>query len=285
MSKPQSCKSCDSPALSGMFYCATCLLTPIADTSSRPSSRQLPGTLQTGSRIDRFTIIEILGVGGFSEVYSVSDEDSPNRPPLALKVMRMGLNSTEFLSRFEQEHEILRRLEDRSIIRVFESGVTKDGRPYFVMQQIDGFRITDYCNAEKLSLEKRIELFVDVCRAVHHAHQKGIIHRDLKPANIMVSNQDGVSVPCVIDFGLAKAIESWNDSDLSASSSAWVTELGVAMGTPGYLSPEQADGNEHSDTLSDIYSLGVVLFELVAQCPPWPHDILEANTACEMVGP
>ena len=115
-------------------------------------------------------------------------------------------------------------------------------------------------------------MFVDVCRAVHHAHQKGIIHRDLKPANILVSNNDGASVTCVIDFGLAKALESWSDTSQSIHSSAWVTQLGVAMGTPGYLSPEQADGTEDSDTLSDTYSLGVVLYELVAQCPPWPHD-------------
>lgn len=266
------CKKCDSPALSGMFYCSTCLLSLIADSKAEKSTREHSVTFQPGSRIDRFAITEMLGVGGFSEVYSVTDCDLPNRPPLAIKVMRMGLNSTEFLSRFEQEHEILRRLEDPGIVRVFESGFTEDGRPYFVMEQIDGLRITDYCDVEKLPLELRIEMFVDVCRAVHHAHQKGIIHRDLKPANILVSNHDGASVPCVIDFGLAKAIESWNDPRQSMNSSAWVTQLGVAMGTPGYLSPEQADGTEDSDTLSDTYSLGVVLYELVAQCPPWPHD-------------
>lgn len=257
-----------------MFYCSTCLLTPVADTNSRVvnTAREHVNTFRPGSRIDRFKIVEILGVGGFSEVYSVIDSSSPNSTPLALKVMRMGLNSAEFLARFEQEHEILRRLEDPGIVRVLESGITEDLRPYFVMQQIDGLRITDYCDAEKLSLEPRIQLFVDVCRAVQHAHQKGIIHRDLKPANILVSNHDGASTAYVIDFGLAKAIESWNDSSQSSSSSAWVTQLGVAMGTPGYLSPEQADGTEDSDTLSDTYSLGVVLFELVAQCPPWPHD-------------
>ena len=266
------CRTCDSPTLAGMFHCSTCLLSLLADPRVEKSSREHLTTFQPGSRIDRFTIADVLGVGGFSEVYSVTDCDLPSRPSLAMKVMRMGINSTEFLSRFEQEHEILRRLEDPGIVRVFESGITEDGRPFFVMEQIDGLRITDYCNSEKLSLEPRIEIFVDVCRAVHHAHQKGIIHRDLKPANILVSNRDGASIPCVIDFGLAKSVEAWSDSSQPLHSSAWVTQLGVAMGTPGYLSPEQADGTEDSDTLSDTYSLGVVLYELVAQCPPWPHD-------------
>ncbi len=184
----------------------------------------------------------------------------------------MGLNTTEFLSRFEQEHLILRRLEDPGIVRVFESGVTDDGRPYFVMEQIDGLRITDYCDSERLSLESRMELFIEVCRAVHHAHQRGIIHRDLKPANILVTYQDGASVPRVIDFGLAKAVESWNAPAQMEPSNTWVTQLGVTMGTPGYISPEQADGTEDTDTLSDAFSLGVVLYELVAQCPPWPHE-------------
>ncbi len=167
---------------------------------------------------------------------------------------------------------MLRRLEDPRIVRVFESGITEDGRPYFVMEQIDGLRITDYCDSERLSLESRVELFIEVCRAVHHAHQKGIIHRDLKPANILVTYHDGVSVPCVIDFGLAKAVESWNELSQTVSPNAWVTQLGVTMGTPGYISPEQADGTEDTDTLSDAFSLGVVLYELVAQCPPWPHE-------------
>ena len=270
MPSPESCRTCQSPALSGMYYCSSCLLTPISHKTTAPTDQSI--TLQTGSRIDRFAILESLGEGGFSEVYSVQDVESPNRPPLAIKVMRMGLNSTEFLSRFEQEHLMLRRLEDPGIVRVFESGLTEDGRPYFVMEQIDGLRITDYCQTEKLSLESRVELFVDVCRVVHHAHQKGIIHRDLKPANILVTSHDGVSVPYIIDFGLAKAVESWNELSPAKPSNEWVTRLGVTMGTPGYISPEQADGTEDTDTLSDAYSLGVVLYELIAQCPPWPHD-------------
>ena len=267
-----TCKICDSPALSGKFYCSTCLLSPIAKPNTEQSSPVHSYTFQPGDQIDRFAIIGMLGVGGFSEVYSVTDSDSPNRSSLAIKVMRQGLNSNEFLSRFEQEHKILRRLEDPGIVRVFESGFTNDGRPYFVMEQIDGLRITDYCDTEKLSLESRVEIFVDVCRAVHHAHQKGIIHRDLKPANILVSYHDGALIPRVIDFGLAKALEFSSEPEQSVDSSVWVTQLGVAMGTPGYLSPEQADGTEDTDTLSDTYSLGVVLYELIAQSPPWPHD-------------
>ena len=272
MSKQETCKTCGSPAIAGMYYCSTCLLMPVSMSQGLSPTGQQSVTFQPGSRIDRFEILESLGVGGFSEVYSVCDCDSPNRPPIAIKVMRMGLNSDEFLSRFEQEHLILRRFEDPGIVRVFESGITEDGRPYFVMEQIDGLRITDYCASENLSLESRVELFIDVCRAVHHAHQKGIIHRDLKPANILVTYHDGVSVPCVIDFGLAKAVESWNESSQIKPSDAWVTGLGVTMGTPGYISPEQADGTEDTDTLSDAFSLGVVLYELVAQHPPWPHE-------------
>jgi serine/threonine protein kinase len=269
-----TCRTCRAPALLGAYYCATCLISPLA--TSDLSGLNLPAnpslSFNPGSRIDHFEILESLGVGGFSEAYAVNDCESPNRPPLAIKVMRMGLNSSEFLSRFEQEHLILRRLKDPGIVRVFESGITDDGRPYFVMEQIDGLRITDYCDAERLLLESRVELFVEVCRAVHHAHQKGIIHRDLKPANILVAYQDGVSVPCVIDFGLAKAVESWNDSSLVEPTNGWVTRLGVTMGTPGYISPEQADGTDDADTLSDVFSLGAVLYELVAQRPPWPHE-------------
>ena len=269
MAVMETCRACSSPAMSGLHFCPTCLLTPLSPAPSVPSDQAV--TLQAGTQIDRFLVKENLGVGGFSEVYSVKDCDAPHRPPLAIKVMRMGLNSTEFLSRFEQEHFVLRRLEDAGIVRVFESGTTDDGRPYFVMEQIDGLRITDYCQSERLPLEARVELFIAVCRAVHHAHQKGIIHRDLKPANILVSQKEGVSIPRVIDFGLAKAVQCWDDGHDSAASEPWVTRLGITMGTPGYISPEQADGTEDSDTLCDVFSLGAVLYELIADCPPWPH--------------
>ena len=282
MAVMETCRACSSPAMSGMHFCPTCLLTPLSPVPSQVSVPSQVGvssgandqavTLQPGTRIDRFLVKESLGVGGFSEVHSVKDCEAPNRPPLAIKVMRMGLNSTEFLTRFEQEHFVLRRLEDAGIVRVFESGITDDGRPYFVMEKIDGLRITDYCQTEKLSLESRVELFVAVCRAVHHAHQKGIIHRDLKPANILVTHRDGLSIPYVIDFGLAKAVQCWNDVRETKTSEAWVTRLGVTMGTPGYISPEQADGTEDSDTLSDVFSLGAVLYELLTGRPPWPHE-------------
>ncbi len=273
MLKQKTCQTCHTPALAGLHHCSTCLLTPVTLTKAWTASSQPTLTFHPGSRIGRFEILENLGAGGFSEVYSVDDSKSPNRPSIALKVMRMGLNSAEFLSRFEQEHLMLRRLEDPGIVKVYESGSTPDGRPYFVMDQIDGLRITDYCDSERLLLESRVELFIDVCRAVHHAHQKGIIHRDLKPDNILVTEQDGVSLPHVIDFGLAKAAESWNEASPTEPSDRWVTRIGVTMGTPGYISPEQADGREDTDTLSDVYSLGVVLYELVAQRPPWPHEI------------
>ena len=266
----QKCRACDAPVLVGTHYCSSCLLTPALQPAGDPIAGSV--TLKPGSHIDRFRILESLGQGGFSEVYSVVDSGSRNRSPLAVKVMRMGLNSSEFLSRFEQEHLVLRRLEDPGIVRVFESGISEDGRPYFVMEQIDGLRITDYCQAGQLSLESRVELFISVCRAVHHAHQKGIIHRDLKPANILVSDQDGTSFPRIIDFGLAKAVECWNSPAMLDSSEAWVTRLGVAMGTPGYISPEQADGSDDTDILSDVFSLGAVLYELIAQRPPWPHE-------------
>ena len=276
MAVMETCRACSSPAMSGMHFCPTCLLTPLSPVPSLASAPDVSSdqavTLQPGTRIDRFLVKENLGVGGFSEVHSVMDCEAPNRPPLAIKVMRMGLNSTEFLTRFEQEHFVLRRLEDAGIVRVFESGITDDGRPYFVMQKIDGLRITDYCQSEKLSLDSRVELFVAVCRAVHHAHQKGIIHRDLKPANILVTHRDGLSMPYVIDFGLAKAVQCWNEALETAPSEAWVTRLGVTMGTPGYISPEQADGTEDSDTLSDVFSLGAVLYELITGRPPWPHE-------------
>ncbi len=270
MAALHTCRACHAPALAGTHFCATCLLTPAFQRPDEPVSQ--PVSLEPGSMIDRFRILEIVGVGGFSEVYSVRDSNSPNRPPLAMKVMRMGLNSKEFLSRFEQEHLVLRRLEDPGIVRVFESGICSDGRPFFVMELIHGLRITDYCQSAQLSLESRVELFIKVCRTVHHAHQKGIIHRDLKPANILVSDEDGQSNPFVIDFGLAKAVECWNSSALREPSGAWITQFGIALGTPGYISPEQADGCEDIDILSDVFSLGVVLYELITQVPPWPHE-------------
>lgn len=265
-----TCRACSSPALAGTHFCAACLLAPALQRSGEPVSP--PVSLEPHSRIDRFQIAEVLGVGGFSEVYSAHDTKSPRRPPLAIKVMRMGLNSAEFLARFEQEHQVLRRLEDPGIVRVFESGICDDGRPFFVMELIDGLRITDYCQSEQLSLESRVELFVAVCRAVHHAHQKGIIHRDLKPANILVSEDEGKLVPHVIDFGLAKAVECWNSPAAAEPSGGFVTQLGIAMGTPGYISPEQAEGCEDTDILSDVFSLGVVLYELITEVPPWPHE-------------
>ncbi len=216
-----------------------------------------------GDIIGHYKIREKLGEGGCGVVY-VAEQTEPVRRRVALKVIKLGMDTRSVIARFEAERQALAMMDHPNIARVLDAGATETGRPYFVMELVRGIKITDYCDQNHLNTSQRLELFVQVCHAVQHAHQKGIIHRDIKPSNILVTLHDGVPVPKVIDFGIAKATEG-RLSDLTV-----YTELRQFIGTPAYMSPEQAEmSGLDIDTRSDIYSLGVLLYELLTGRTPF----------------
>ena len=205
----------------------------------------------------------MLGEGGFGTVW-VADQEKPVRLRVALKIIKMGMDTKEVIARFEQERQALAMMDHPNIAKVLDAGATPTGRPFFVMELVRGIKITDYCDQNHLSTRARLDLFIQVCQAVQHAHQKGIIHRDLKPSNILVAQHDTVAVPKVIDFGIAKAT-----SDQRLTDKTVFTQFQQFIGTPAYISPEQAEmSGLDIDTRADIYSLGVLLYELlVGQTP------------------
>ena len=222
-----------------------------------------PSEEQPGARIGHYKLLEKIGEGGCGVVY-VAEQEEPVRRRVALKVIKPGMDTRQVVARFEAERQALAMMDHPNIAKVFDAGTTENGRPYFVMELVRGIRITDYCDQNHLDTEQRLELFIQVCNAVQHAHQKGIIHRDLKPSNILVTLHDGVPVPKVIDFGVAKATEG-RLTDLTV-----YTQLHQFIGTPAYMSPEQAEmSGLDIDTRSDIYSLGVLLYELLTGNTPF----------------
>src|SRR6185436_14796917 len=188
----------------------------------------------------------------------MAEQTSPVHRKVALKIIKPGMDTKHVIARFEAERQALALMDHPNIAKVHDGGLTDAGRPYFVMEYVKGVPITQYCDAARLSVPERLVLFVQVCRAVQHAHQKGVIHRDLKPSNVLVAPYDGRPVVKVIDFGIAKAAgHSLTDKSL-------FTEFGAILGTPEYMSPEQAElNNQDIDTRSDVYSLGVLLYELL----------------------
>jgi serine/threonine protein kinase len=213
------------------------------------------------ANIGPYRVIDRLGAGGCGVVY-LAEQQMPLKRKVALKIIRFGMDTENVVARFNLEREALARMDHPNIARVLDGGATAAGRPYFVMELVDGERITEYCDQKRLDIRARLELFTLVCEAVQHAHQKGVIHRDIKPSNILVREQGGRAVPKVIDFGIAKATAG----DLGADEA--VTSSKQLVGTPAYMSPEQASGGVDVDTRSDIYSLGALLCELLTGSPP-----------------
>ena len=217
---------------------------------------------ESGERIGPYLLINPLGEGGFGTVW-MAEQDLPVRRRVALKILKMGMDTKEVVARFEQERQALAMMDHPNIAKVFDAGATKWGRPFFVMELVRGVSITKYSDDAGLGVRERLELFIDVCEAVQHAHQKGIIHRDLKPSNILVTVSDRVTMPKVIDFGVAKATQG------RLTDKTLFTEFAQMIGTPLYMSPEQAEMTSLDiDTRSDIYSLGVVLYELLTGRTP-----------------
>ena len=227
-----------------------------------PPSAANGGSEGIGGTIGRYRLIERIGEGGCGVVY-LAEQLEPVKRKVALKIIRLGMDTENVIARFQAERQALALMDHPNIARVLDAGATGSGRPYFVMELVDGERITEYCTAHGLDLRQRLELFVKVCQAIQHAHQKGVIHRDIKPSNVLVRPHDGVPEPKVIDFGIAKATAGGPSGD------ATFTVAGQFLGTPAYMSPEQAEGGVDIDTRSDIYSLGALLYEMVAGRPPF----------------
>ena len=236
---------------------------PIDETS--PFFGELTGDAQQPTRIGPYRIVRVLGQGGMGTVY-LAEQDEPVRRQVAIKVLRTGGNSSEVVARFRSEQQTLAMMDHPNITHVYDAGATSAGLAYIVMEYVVGDTITAYAAEHRLTIPERIRLFVQVCRAVQHAHQKGIIHRDIKPSNVVVTETDGAPLCKVIDFGIAKAIAPTADS-------ARLTATGIALGTPAYMSPEQflSDGLD-VDTRADIYALGAMLYELIAGVLPFDPE-------------
>jgi WD40 repeat protein/serine/threonine protein kinase len=243
---------------------------------SQPSKRTaadaaLPLTERTGDSIGRYKLLEQIGEGGCGVVY-MAEQQEPVRRRVALKVIKLGMDTKQVVARFEAERQALALMEHPNIAKVLDAGATASGRPFFVMELVRGRKISEFCDEKKLSTDERLKLFVTVCHAVQHAHQKGIIHRDLKPSNILVTTIDGAPVPKVIDFGIAKATSNQPLTDKTL-----FTAFEQFIGTPAYMSPEQAEmSGVDIDTRTDIYSLGVLLYELLTSRTPFEQKELLA---------
>jgi eukaryotic-like serine/threonine-protein kinase len=239
----------------------------------RQKTMIIPITEQPGDRIGRYKILQQIGEGGCGVVY-MAEQEEPVRRRVALKVIKLGMDTKSVIARFEAERQALALMDHPNIAKVLDAGATETGRPFFVMELVRGVKITDYCDEAKLSTRERLDLFIQVCSAIQHAHQKGIIHRDLKPSNILVTINDGVPVPKVIDFGIAKATTGQQLTDKTL-----FTAYEQFIGTPAYMSPEQAVMTSLDiDTRSDIYALGVLLYELLTGRTPFdPKELLQAG--------
>ena len=227
--------------------------------------------------IGPYHLLQLIGEGGMGQVW-LAEQKQPVRRRVAIKLIKAGMDTREVVARFESERQALALMDHPGIAKVFDAGSTSEGRPYFVMEYVAGLPITDYCDRHRLTIRQRMELFVQVCEGVQHAHQKAIIHRDLKPSNILVTEIDGKPMPRIIDFGVAKATSQ------KLTAETMYTRIGTMVGTLGYMSPEQADPiGEDIDTRADIYSLGAVLYELLAGAPPFDFEKLAYDEALRIL--
>ncbi len=235
-----------------------------ADGESRTQDHRYCASGADGDNdFGRYRILRPLGEGGMGAVY-LAEQREPIRRYVALKVVKLGMDTGQVLARFANERQALAVMDHPSVARIFDAGATPKGRPYFVMEYIEGVAITQYCDGKRMAIGQRLELFLAACSAVQHAHQKGVIHRDLKPSNVLVMEREGTPVPKVIDFGIAKATDQW------AVANTLLTQFGQMVGTPEYASPEQAEVmNGAVDETSDVYSLGVLLYELLIGTVPF----------------
>ena len=277
MNAHRTCSSCgvELPADAPSGLCVPCLLkgalpnTEPSKSAPAPKSTivvspDIPASEKSGDRIGRYKLLQEIGEGGMGTVW-MAEQEEPVRRRVALKVIKLGMDTKQVIGRFEAERQALALMDHPNIAKVLDAGATDNGRPFFVMELVKGIPITKYCDDNKLGTEKRLELFMDVCRAIQHAHQKGIIHRDIKPSNILIANHDGRPVPKVIDFGIAKAT-----TDQKLTDKTVFTAFEQFIGTPAYMSPEQAEMNALDvDTRTDIYSLGVLLYELLTGKTPF----------------
>ena len=246
-------------------------LEPPADGSGEEPLAEGPG-----SRIGPYKLLQQIGEGGMGVVY-MAEQEEPVRRKVALKIIKLGMDTRQVIARFEAERQALALMDHTNIAHVLDAGATSTGRPYFVMELVRGISITEYCDTQNSDTEERLQLFIDVCRAVQHAHQKGIIHRDLKPSNVLVTNHDGKPVPKIIDFGVAKA------TNQRLTEKTLFTEFQQFIGTPEYMSPEQAEmSGLDVDTRTDVYSLGVLLYQLLTGTTPVDGQILRERGLGEL---
>jgi serine/threonine protein kinase/WD40 repeat protein len=281
------CPGCGTPlaADAPAGLCLVCLLK--TDLATKPGAEVDPGdpaatrrstiavtpiTEAAGTVIGRYKLLQQIGEGGCGVVY-MAEQAEPVRRRVALKVIKLGMDTKEVIARFEAERQALAMMDHPNIAKVLDAGATETGRPFFVMELVRGIKITEYCDQNNVSTQERLNLFTQVCRALQHAHQKGIIHRDIKPSNILVTMNDGVPMPKVIDFGIAKATQG------KLTDQTLFTAFEQFMGTPAYMSPEQAEMSAIDiDTRSDIYSLGILLYELLTGKTPFDaKDLLQAG--------
>ncbi|QDU83151.1 Serine/threonine-protein kinase PknB [Planctomycetes bacterium Pla163] len=236
-----------------------------------------PAAEVAGQRIDHYILVEPIGEGGMGTVW-LAEQTEPVQRNVALKIIKLGMDTREVIARFAAERQALAVMDHPNIAKVLDAGATDGGRPYFVMEYIEGVPIVEHCDRAQLDTTARLELFTEVCGAIQHAHQKGLVHRDIKPSNVLVALQDGAPVPKVIDFGIAKATEGDGDAE------TLLTQVGQVIGTPAYMAPEQAErGGLDIDTRADIYSLGVLLYELLTGTTPFDIATLVQSGYDEMM--